>query len=225
MARIARVVAPGYPHHITQRGNRRQRTFFGAADYRAYLALMAEWCASQSVRILAYCLMPNHVHLVAVPHTSDGLARAIGEAHRRYTRRINFRKAWRGYLWQGRFGSCVMDREHCLAAARYIERNPVRAGLVKRAWKWPWSSAAAHVAGRGDALVKAGGPLMAEISNWRRFLMAEDDAEEAYALRSHVQTGRPLGDEVFVARLEKTLGLTLRRRKPGPPAGQKRKRR
>ena len=225
MARIARVVAPGYPHHITQRGNRRQRTFFGAADYRAYLALMAEWCASQKVQVLAYCLMPNHVHLVAVPRTARGLARAIGEAHRRYTRRINFRKAWRGYLWQGRFESCVMDREHCLAAARYIERNPVRAGLVKRAWKWPWSSAAAHVAGRGDALVKAGGPLAAEVSNWRRFLATEDDEEDAYALRSHLRTGRPLGDEVFVAGLEKALGLTLRRRKPGPPVGRKRKRR
>jgi len=148
MARIARVVAPGYPHHVTQRGNRRQRTFFGAADYRAYLALMAEWCASQKVRILAYCLMPNHVHLVAVPREARGLARAIGGAHRRYTRRINFRKRWRGYLWQGRFGSCVMDRKHCLAAARYIERNPVRAGLVTRAWKWPWSSAAANPAPR-----------------------------------------------------------------------------
>jgi len=225
MTRIARVVAPGYPHHITQRGNRRQRTFFGAADYRAYLALMAAWCAKQKVKVLAYCLMPNHVHLVAVPREAQGLARAIGEAHRRYTRRINFRKEWRGYLWQGRFGSCVMDREHCLAAARYIERNPVRAGLVKRAWEWPWSSAAAHVSGRGDALVAAGGPLAAEVSNWRRFLMSEDDAEEAYALRSHLRTGRPLGDEAFVARLEKALGLMLRRRKPGPPAGQKRKRR
>jgi putative transposase len=96
--------------------------------------------------------MPNHVHLVAVPRTPEGLARAIGEAHRRYTRRINFRKEWRGYLWQGRFASCVMDREHGVAAARYIERNPVRAGLVKRAWEWPWSSAAAHVAGRGEAM-------------------------------------------------------------------------
>ena len=225
MARLARVVAPGYPHHITQRGNRRQRTFFGAADYRAYLALMAEWCAGQQVEILAYCLMPNHVHLVAVPRTPEGLARAIGEAHRRYTRRINFRKAWRGYLWQGRFASCVMDREHGVGAARYIERNPVRAGLVKRAWEWPWSSAAAHVAGRGDALVRAGGPLVAEVSNWRRFLASQDDADEAFALRGHLRTGRPLGDEAFVAGLEKALGRTLRRLKPGPPAGRKPKRR
>ena len=223
MARIARVVAPGYPHHVTQRGNRRQRTFFGAADYRAYLALMAEWCKRLQVNILAYCLMPNHVHLVAVPKTEDGLARAIGEAHRRYTRRINFRQGWRGYLWQGRFGSCVMDRAHAVAAARYIERNPVRAGLVKRAWEWPWSSAAAHVAGRGDTLVPPGGPLVAEVSNWRRFLEPEDDPEEARVLRSHLRTGRPLGGEEFVEGLEKALGRTLRRLKPGPPAGRKRK--
>jgi putative transposase len=208
---------------VTQRGNRRQWTFFGAGDFGAYLALMAEWCAKQQVEILAYCLMPNHVHLVAVPRRPGGLARAIGEAHRRYTRRINFRKGWRGYLWQGRFASCVMDREHCVAAARYIERNPVRAGLARRAWEWPWSSAAAHVKGKGDVLVKPGGPLVAEVSDWRRFLASEDNAEEARDLRMHLRTGRPLGDEAFVTGLEKALGRSLRRRKPGPPAGRKRK--
>ena len=225
MARIARVVVPGYPHHVTQRGNRRQRTFFGAADYRAYLALMAEWCSMHQVDILAYCLMPNHVHLAAVPRTAEGLARAIGEAHRRYTRRINFRKDWRGYLWQGRFASCVMDGPHALAAARYIERNPVRAGLAKRAWDWPWSSAGAHVSGRGDVLIAAGGPLGAEVRDWQRLLSQEEDGEALAAFRSHLRTGRPLGDEVFVAGLETMLGRTLHRRKPGPAAGHKRGRR
>jgi putative transposase len=105
MARLARVVVPGYPHHVTQRGNRRQRTFFTAADYRAYIALMAEFCREHAIEIWAYCLMPNHVHLVAVPSTEDGLARGIGEAHRRYSRRVNFRKNWRGHLFQGRFAS------------------------------------------------------------------------------------------------------------------------
>ena len=109
MARIARVVAPGLPHHITQRGNRRQATFFGADDYQAYRALMREWCEYWKVEVWAYCLMPNHVHLIAVPPSEDGLRRAMGEAHRRYTRRVNFREGWRGHLWQGRFASYPLD--------------------------------------------------------------------------------------------------------------------
>ncbi len=102
MARIARVVVPGVPHHVTQRGNRRQKTFFSDEDYEVYIELMAEWCAARGVEVWAYCLMPNHVHLVAVPESEDGLRRAIGEAHRRYSRRVNFREGWRGHLWGGR---------------------------------------------------------------------------------------------------------------------------
>lgn len=120
MVRLARVVAPGIPHHITQRGNRRQETFFCAEDYQEYLALIGEWCRACEVDVWAYCLMPNHVHLIAVPESADGLRRAIGEAHRRYTRRVNFREGWRGHLWQGRFASCPMDEPHLLTAASYI---------------------------------------------------------------------------------------------------------
>ena len=109
MARLARVVAPGFPHHVTQRGNRRQTTFFLDDDYRAYLSLMAEWCGRHGAHVWAYCLMPNHVHLIVVPEAADGLRRAIGEAHRRYTRLINFREGWRGHLWQERFASFPMD--------------------------------------------------------------------------------------------------------------------
>jgi len=132
MARVARVVAPGLPHHVTQRGNRRMDAFFCEDDYAVYLALMAEWCARYEVVVWAYCLMPNHVHLVAVPETLEGLSRAIGEAHRRYTRHVNFREGWRGHLWQERFASFVMDQDHLLTAMRYIELNPVKAGLVDR---------------------------------------------------------------------------------------------
>jgi len=218
MARIARVIAEGLPHHVTQRGNRRQRTFFRDRDYEAYLDLMAAWCAKWDVAIWAWCLMPNHVHLIAVPRRAEGLARAVGEAHRRYTRLINFRKGWRGYLWQGRFASYPMDRVHTLAAARYIERNPVRAGLAKRAWEWPWSSAAAHVAGTGDRLIAPGGPLVAEVSNWRRFLATDEDEEELALLRRHMRTGRPLGDGAFLGRLESRLGRVLVPGKRGRPS-------
>ena len=219
MARLARVVVPGYPHHITQRGNRRLPTFFSDADYEAYLAFLAEQCAAHDVRIWAWCLMPNHVHLVAVPKTAEGLARAVGEAHRRYTRRINFREGWRGYLWQGRFASFVMETAHALAAVRYVERNPVRVGLVKRAWQWPWSSAAGHVSGRGDVLVRSN-PLAEEVSNWRRFLTTEEEAA-LEAIRHHGRTGRPWGGERFLRRLEKRLRRPLRRQKPGPKPGKR----
>ena len=200
-----------------QRGTRRLPTFFSDEDYRAYLDLVAERCAAHGLKVLAWCLMPNHVHLVVVPRTPEALARALGEAHRRYARRVNRREAWRGHLWQDRFFSCVLDVPHALAAVRYVERNPVRAGLVKRAWDWPWSSAAAHVTGRGDALILPDGPLVAEVSDWRRFLARDEDEPTIDALRLHARTGRPLGSSRFVAALERRLDRRLARGKPGRP--------
>ncbi len=220
MARLARVVIPGIPHHVTQRGNRRMPTFFSDDDYRAYLGLMAAQCEAHGVRVWAWCLMPNHVHLIAVPASAEGLARAVGEAHRRYTRRVNFREGWRGYLWQGRFSSCVLDGPHARAAARYVERNPVRAKLVRRAWRWPWSSAAGHVAGRPDALVRAPGPLEAEVTDWRRFLLGPEDEEAATLLRLHGRTGRPLGSEGFLSAVESLVGRPVRPASPGRPRGR-----
>ena len=126
MARLARVIAPGMPHHVTQRGNRRQQTFFGEEDYQHCLELISRFCRAEQVASWAYCLMPNHVHLIVVPQSAESPRRAIGEAHRRYTRRINFREGWRGHLWQGRFASSVMDEDHLLTAARYVELNPLR---------------------------------------------------------------------------------------------------
>jgi putative transposase len=215
MARLARVVIPGIPHHITQRGNRRQPTFFRDADYAAYLELMSHWCAERGVAIWAYCLMPNHVHLIAVPKTEDGLRLAIGEAHRRYTRMINFRKGWRGHLWQGRFASFVLDEPYLLAAARYVELNPVRAGLATSPREYRWSSARAHLKGKDDLLVKVS-PLLKIAGNWRRLLTSAVSEEDLKLFRQHECTGRVLGDEEFQKRLEKKLGRILRRQKPGP---------
>ena len=219
MGRIARIVAPGLPHHITQRGNRRMQTFFCDDDYRAYLSLVVEWSRQFGNRIWTYCLMPNHVHLVVVPRTPDGLCRGIGEAHRRYTRRINFREGWRGHLWQGRFGSFVMDEGHLLAATRYVERNPVKAGLVAKAEDWPWSSAAAHGGGRGDAVAE--GQWLAEriagwVCTWREYLLEPDEADLAAAMRQRENTGRPLGDDSFVKRVGALLGRALLPKKRGP---------
>ena len=215
MARLARLVIPGLPHHITQRGNRRQQTFFNDGDYEAYLELMSEWCREEGVEIWSYCLMPNHVHLIAAPKTEAGLRRAIGEAHRRYTRRINFRKKWRGYLWQGRFASFIMDEAYLLAAARYVELNPVRAKLVANPADWPWSSAKPHLSGRDDRLVKAA-PLLAMVSDWKAFLRSALPEEELRAIREHGHTGRPLGSLAFLDRLEVLVGRVLKPQKPGP---------
>jgi putative transposase len=214
MARLARVVVEGVAHHVTQRGNRRQQVFFGDDDYAAYRAMLAEGCAAAGVAVWAYCLMPNHVHLILVPSSADGLRAALAEAHRRYTRRVNFREGWRGYLWQGRFASTAMDEAHLMAAARYVELNPVRARLTKTPEAWPWSSARAHLAGRDDGLASAA-PLLEREVDWRAFLdqgLAEDEHK---ALQAAERTGRPLGSAVFVAGLERRLGRTLARGKPG----------
>jgi putative transposase len=215
MARLARVVIPGIPHHITQRGNRRQPTFFCDEGYTIYLELMSHWCAERDVQIWAYCLMPNHVHLIAVPKTEDGLRLAIGEAHRRYTRHVNFREGWRGHLWQGRFASFVLDETYLLAAARYVELNPVRARLATSPSEYRWSSAKAHLKGKDDVLVKVS-PLIKIAGNWRRLLTSAVSEEDLKQFREHERTGRVLGEEAFQKRLEKKLGRVLRRQKPGP---------
>ena len=214
MARIARVVAPGYPHHVTQRGNRRQRVFFTDEDYLGYIGLMSEWCGKYGTETWAYCLMPNHVHLIVVPWSEDGLRKAIGEAHRRYTRMVNFREGWRGHLWQGRFASFPMDRTYVLAAARYVELNPVRAGLVRSPEEYQWSSAAAHLGGRDDQLVRVRS-LLDMVGDWREFLQATANEELHSHIRRHETTGRPLGAKAFIQSLEKSLDRQLEPQKPG----------
>ena len=214
MPRLARVVIPGTPHHVTQRGNRRQPTFFGEADYRLYVSLMAEWCERQGVEVWAYCLMPNHVHLIAVPASDEGLRLAVGEAHRRYTQYINRREKWLGHLWQGRFTSFPMDDPNALAAARYIELNPVRARLATHAWEYPWSSARAHLDGRDAPLVTVQ-PLLAMEPDWRSFLMTPWPSEEWETFRRHERTGRPMGTRSFVRALEAATGRALAPQKRG----------
>ncbi len=219
MARLARVVAPGCPHHVAQRGNRRLDTFFSTADYRAYLGLLAESCARAATEVWAYCLMPNHVHLILVPSHPDGLRAALGEAHRRYTRRINLREGWRGHLWQERFHSFPLDEPHLAAAARYVERNPVRAGLTKRPEDWAWSSARAHLDGRDDGLVRVA-PLIARFPDWRAYLGDDLDAAALNRLRRHGRSGRPLGSERFIAKLEADLGRRIGTGRRGRPPKQ-----
>ena len=215
MARIARVVVPGYPHHVTQRGCRRQQTFFTADDYRYYLELLRHRKADAGISIWAYCLMPNHVHLVVVPETGRSLSRFLGPAHRQYALEVNRRMRWRGHMWQERFHSFVMDERHLLAAVRYVELNPVRAKLCTAAWDWPWSSAAAHLSGKDDSLV-AVKPMLERAGNWVDYLSAPPAGTTDDDLRKHSRSGRPAGDDAFLGLLEGLTRRRLKRRKPGP---------
>jgi putative transposase len=214
---MPRLIVPGYPHHATQRGSRRQRTFFGEDDYRFYLALLAKARLEADVSIWAYCLMPNHVHLVAVPRHAAGLAFMFRTVHRAYACRINEREGWRGHLWQERFHSCVMDESHLLAAVKYVELNPVRAELCGCPEEWPWSSVHAHLAGGGDSLVDVA-PMASRIGNWREYLDIPASDSSVRTIRRNGHTGRPAGDEAFLLELERLTGRQLRRRKPGPVA-------
>jgi putative transposase len=180
---------------------------------------MAEWCGEEGVEIWGYCLMPNHVHLIAVPDSEAALRRAVGEAHRRYTRRINFREKWRGYLWQGRFASFVMDEPYLLAVARYVELNPVRARLVESAAEWRWSSARAHLLGRDDSPVKVA-TLLAMVGDWQGLLNSALPEGQLKEFRGHGRTGRPLGNETFVEQLKQLVGRVLKPQKGGRPRKQ-----
>ena len=214
MARTARVVIEHIPHHIVQRGNRNQIVFFSDEDKQRYLALLREQARHCGVQIWGYCLMDTHVHLIAVPAQARGLAQCLAETHKRYTRMINFRKGWRGFLWQGRFSSYSMDEPYLYAAMRYVERNPVAAGMVTRAEAYHWSSARAHVFKVADAVLS---PcyLEEQIADWAAYLRSEEP-KQTTRIAEHLRTGRPLGNEMFVQRLEEALGRGLRVGKRGP---------
>lgn len=216
MARTPRIVLPGVPHHIAQRGNRKQKTFFCEFDYRHYLSLLAEHAVSAGMSIWCYCLMPNHVHLIAVPTTVDGLSRGLGETHQRYTLTINRRKRWKGYLWQGRFSSYPMDEEHTLAAARYILLNPFSAKLEKLVGDWPYSSLRAHLTGKSDGIVDVA-PLAERIDDWAGFLQSGVPGGLDETLAKHLRTGLPAGSRSFVRSIEKATGRSLVPKKRGRP--------
>lgn len=214
MARIARIVVPGFPHHVTQRGCRRQQIFFSASDYRFYLDLLRRKKSEAGVSIWAYCLMPNHVHLVVVPEAEQSLARLLAPTHRKYALAVNRREQWQGHLWQERFHSFVMDERHLFAAVRYVELNPVRAKLCDSVLDWPWSSARAHFAGRDDGLVDVR-PMLERVDNWEDYLSATVTDVDDDALRKHIRSGRPAGDDGFIATVEVLTGRRLSKLRSG----------
>jgi putative transposase len=214
MPRISRIIIPGCPHHIIQRGNRRQQVFFSDSDKALYMDLLKRQIDKHGFSVWAYCLMGNHIHLIAVPAQKNSFAKGFAEAHRKYTSLINIREDWKGYLWQGRFISYPLDEAHCYAAIRYVERNPVRAGLVAKAEDYPWSSARAHVYRSPDPLISRI-PLEAAICDWASYLGQEDTEGNVREFIEHESTGRPLGSDDFIRRLEQSLGRTLAPKKRG----------
>jgi REP-associated tyrosine transposase len=182
MSRLARMVVPGLPHHVTQRGNRREAILFEDGDQQIYGDMLAEQLRKYSVEVWAYCLMPNHVHLILTPQGADGMSRALGEAHRRYTNFIHARGRRSGHLFQSRFASVAMDESHLRSAVTYVSLNPVRARLVFRAEDWAWSSARAQLVGEDDSLVS----VRPVLDRWPTFrdLLLEDYEDKFTSLRS-----------------------------------------
>jgi putative transposase len=217
MARLARVVVPGHPHHVTQRGNGRARIFFGDLDYALYRDLLAAHCSAAGVEVWAWCLMPNHVHLILVPSDPDGLRRALARVHRGYAGIVQARRKRSGHFWQGRFGAVAMDEQHLAAALRYVSLNPVRARLVQRAQDWRWSSTRAHLRQKDDGVTTLK-PISDRFPRFADLIANEPDAETDLfdRLRAAESVGRPLGDDGFLARLERLTRRSLKPGKRGP---------
>ena len=215
MARLARLIVPGIPHHVTQRGNGRARTFFGDADYARYRDLLAECCREARVEVWGWVLMPNHVHLILVPAAPDGLRRALARVHRQYAGHVHQRLQRSGHFWQGRFGAVAMDEEHLAAALRYVVLNPVRARIVERAKDWRWSSVHAYLTGRDDGLPVVR-PVLERFPRFADLIEAGPDHQAFARLRRAESIGRPLGSESFLQKLEAVTNRRLRPGKRGP---------
>jgi len=218
MPRIARIIAPNYPHHITQRGNNRADVFFDDEDKTTYLSLLKDYCEKLTVNIWAYCLMTNHVHILAVPADEGSLSRCIGRTNLLYTQHVNRKYKRSGRLWQNRFFSTIVDTESYLwAVARYIEKNPVKSALVERPEGYPWSSCRAHISGQGDELVTGKGWFdEKDRGTYKIFLMQQDPVMDE-KIRTKTSTGRPLGSAAFIAGLETTLCRKILPGKAGRP--------
>jgi putative transposase len=214
MARIARIVVPGYFHHVSQWGNRTQNVFFCDEDRKYYLKLLEECVKEAGIKLYAYCLMDNHVHLIVVPEKKESFSEGIGKLHRQYTNTINSRQGWRGHLWQGRFASYPFDATYIADLTRFVERTPVRRGIVKCALDYPWSSASARVQNVNGCNLG----IVEEIENqdWTKFLAKPDVISMKSRIKQHCATGRPLGDSCFIQTIEALIGRNFAKKKPGP---------
>ena len=227
MPRVARIVIPDCPHHITQRGNNRQDVFFVDDDRMTYFGLLLEEAQKYGLSVEGHCLMDNHVHLIATPRAEESLAKTLGRTHFRYTQYINRFHRRSGHLWQNRFFSCALDKRHYWAAMAYIEQNPVRARLVRCAWRYRWSSAAAHCGlakDRSDLLDLDAWQRRASGKDWKATLGEMLDEKLLSSVRLNTHRGRPLGSDRFLSKIEATLGRRLRPLPVGRPRKKNRNR-
>ena len=218
MPRNARVVAPGLPYHITQRGTNHERVFRSVNDHKLYLSLIQQSLDEAGARVLAYCLMSNHVHFIVVPERDDSLAVLFGRANGRFAQATNIERGRCGHLWQARFYSCPLSQSHLWIGLRYVEENPCRAGMVEFAAKYRWSSASTHILGAKDRSgvldldfwEKAGGT-----ATWSEMFAADAAALRVREFRQCTYSGRPFGDEAFVKEMEERFNRRWRRDKAG----------
>jgi len=219
MARLSRVVVPGLPHHITQRGNNRRDVFLCGEDRKVYLSLIQKYCERYGVSILSYCLMTNHVHFIAIPGDGHSFAHTFRTCHMEYAMMFNKRQNQTGHLWNSRFYSCVLDAQHLLMAARYVERNPVRAGIVEKPWEWKWSSAAFHTA-QGPSELSVGDlfDYTGKASElWMDFISDSENQDFSCLIRENTRTGRPVGPDSFINEMEAMTGRRIRQKQGGRP--------
>ena len=223
MTRIARVVIPGVPYHLTHRGLNGQQAFLLDDDFSDYLSLLKHFTAIYDLGVLAYCLMPTHIHLAGIPKTSDALAQSMRYTQGGYARKYNNRHHRHGYLWDGRYFSCSLEEIHLINALRYIERNPVRRGLVNHAWEYPWSSAVAHITGHDATglLDMDWWHRHFESTDWLSMLHQPEDETWLEQIRRHTQSGYPLGSDTFLTQLEQRTGQTLHAKPRGRPKKQR----
>jgi putative transposase len=217
MARLARTTIINHPHHVVQRAKGDQPVFDCKDDYLRYLSWIHEYFARYDVEVWAYCLMPNHVHIICVPLKDGGLARALNSVHMRYAQFHNAKNAIHGHLWRPRFMSCLLDEDSAWEEVRFVENNPLRAGFVTRAEDYPWSSASAHVAGRSDGLIAVNCSFVKSIGNWPEFLAVQGNEMLLRRTRAQLKTGRPAGNPDFVQKIEDIIGRKLVTRPRGRP--------
>jgi putative transposase len=222
MPRIARIVGTGYPHHIIQRGNNRQQVFFDDGDRRAYLAFLRRFASENDCRINAYCLMSNHTHLLLVPLKNASLSKTMQKLSLRFTQHINDRYDRTGRLWECRFHSCLIEKEtHLWAVCRYIERNPVRAGIVNEPLQYRWSSAEVNAHGEKDGIVEPIWQSHLEREEYLRFLNQPEDEKLRQHISDATTIGRPIGSEKFLQQIGELLGVVSKPRPRGRPRNQR----
>lgn len=219
MPRTSRIVVAGVPHHVTQRGNRREDVFFTDQGRALYLKWLKEYCDKWRVDVFAYCLMTNHVHLILRPETEDGLHRVLKPLHMRYAQYVNRINGWSGHIWQGRYFSAPLDQSYTYSAIRYIERNPVRSNLVIKAEDYTWSSAPSRVGRRKSSLLAPISTLGVAVksTDWAEWLSIPNSEATLKTLRQTVNKGLPCGNENFISTIEREVGKILRIRPLGRP--------